>query len=214
MKKRYTLKENIVSAVIGGAIIIALSPYILHAQEEQRKACEVKVENVGNVHEVENYMPEKSIQETQATEITEITAELPNEELTEEAKQPEITEEMYNLIYYVSKVIHGEAGICDNTEKYWVATIFMNRLERSDFPNNPEEVLKRGYACYKDHNWNYEEPTQAEKDIAYDVVVNGVRICDITVVYQSKSVEGLLEEDGKVVYESKWHQYGTKRYNP
>lgn len=110
-------------------------------------------------------------------------------------------EEAEYIIAIVAMVIHGEASVCDSAEKYRVATVFMNRFERADYPDTVEEVLKDGYDYL---NYQDEEPTEEEKQIAREVVLNSIRVYDEDVVYQAKHPQG------KTVEVSDWHYYGSE----
>lgn len=111
-------------------------------------------------------------------------------------------------IYLLAKGIHCEGGICDEKEKYRIASVILNRLERDDYPNSIEKVLKHGYECYNGKNWN-EEPSIQELRIAEDVLVNGNRVYPIEVIHQS---QGYI--DGTIVEISEWHVYSAKDYLP
>lgn len=169
--------------------------------------------------------PEREIvQSMQSNEIVDETvdmnSELKYEEVseTEQALSDESTEtqetedesEQYSdevryQIYILAKAIYGEAGICDAAEKYRVGTVVMNRLERPDFENTLEGVLAEGYECYKNDMWYNSEPTEEEYQIAEDILINGTRVFDKTVVFQMQEWRY-----GEKEYVSKWHVYSSK----
>lgn len=125
-----------------------------------------------------------------------------------EIEEQHVDETCEKEIYFLAKGIHGEAGICDSDEKYRVGTVIMNRVERKDHPeqfkNDVESVLKAGYECYGNKQWFAEEPTEEEYEIARDIIINGTRVFDKTVVFQSKKCPY-----GEVIYKSQWHEYGS-----
>lgn len=125
------------------------------------------------------------------------------EEENEAKAEETLSDEQKYIVYMVAKTIHGEAGICDADEKYKVGTVFMNRYERADFPNTIEGVLRDGYECYQNEAWFNEEPTENEIRIAEDIVLNGTRVFDKTVVFQSKKAFG------EIVDITQWHEYGS-----
>lgn len=113
-------------------------------------------------------------------------------------------------LYRIAKLIHGEGSVCDSEEKYCIASVAVNRLERDDFPNSIEKIIKDGYDYKKDKNISWkEEPTNEELRIAEDVLVNGNRVFPIEVVFQS---QGYIE--GKIVKRTEHHVYSAKEYLP
>lgn len=109
-------------------------------------------------------------------------------------------------IYLLAKGIHCEGEMCDEDEKYRIASVILNRLERDDFPNSIEKVLEDGYSSYKGGKW-HEEPSIQELRIAEDVLVNGNKVYPIEVVFQ-----GYV--GGPIVETSEWHVYSAKDYLP
>lgn len=110
-------------------------------------------------------------------------------------------EEADYIIAKVAMVIHGEASVCDVQEKYGVGTVLMNRFERTDYPDSIDAVIRDGYDYL---NYEDEEPTEEEWQIAREVVLNSIRVYDEDVVYQSKHPQG------KTVEVSQWHYYGSE----
>lgn len=142
----------------------------------------------------------EEVSETEQALSDESTETQENEDASEQ-----YSDEMRYKIYILAKAIYGEAGICDTTEKYRVGTVVMNRLERPDFANTLEGVLAQGYECYKNDIWYNSEPTEEEYQIAEDILVNGTRVFDKTVVFQMQEWRY-----GEKEYVSKWHVYSSK----
>ena len=110
-------------------------------------------------------------------------------------------EEADYIIAKVAMVIHGEASVCDVQEKYGVGTVLMNRFERTDYPDSIDAVIRDGYDYL---NYEDEEPTEEEWQIAREVVLNSIRVYDEDVVYQAKHPQG------QTVDVSEWHYYGSE----
>lgn len=146
--------------------------------------------------------------ELEYEEVSETEQALSDESIeTQENKDTSVqySDEVRYQIHILAKAIHGEATGCDTTEKYRVGTVIMNRLERPDYANTLEGVLAEGYECYKNDMWYNSEPTEEEYQIAEDILVNGTRVFDKTVVWQMQ--EWVY---GELVYDSGWHKYSSK----
>lgn len=111
----------------------------------------------------------------------------------------------HDEVWYLAKTIHGEASICDESEKYRIGTVVMNRVQSPNYPNTVKGVVSSGaYSCYQDSRWYTEEPTQKEWQIARDIYENGVRVFESNVVYQAKHAFG------NIVFVSQWHEFGAE----
>lgn len=73
-------------------------------------------------------------------------------------------------IMLMAKTIHGEAGICSETQKRAVGWVICNRVDCEDFPDTVAEVITqphqfKGYAADK-------EPTDEEIRIAREILTD------------------------------------------
>lgn len=104
-------------------------------------------------------------------------------------------------LYLLAHVVCGEAQSCDDTEQRYVASVVLNRVLDSRFPNTIEGVVfqKRQYACVSDGNF-YRTPTERNWANAKWVLENG-SILPHNVVWQSRG------KQGKLYLKTKWHSY-------
>lgn len=105
-------------------------------------------------------------------------------------------------LYVMAHVIAGEAQICDDTEKRYVGSVVLNRVNHKEFPNTIKDVVfqKKQYSSVADRNY-YREPTENDWLNAKWVLENG-SVLPENIIYQSKG------RQGKNVYlKTKWHQY-------
>lgn len=81
---------------------------------------------------------------------------------------PRLIEPLDSDVEYVAKTIHGEAGICNDTQKKAVAWCILNRVDCADFPNTIEEVVTQPHQF---HGYAEDKvPTEEECLIAYEVI--------------------------------------------
>lgn len=210
------------------AIIATLSPLVVYAEEEQQFGQEQLLETSVEAPVLEQLNEQGQELQEQLQEQVELLAEesvAEEQVLAQEVETQPMTiweaiemlpPEKRQLVRINARVIHTEANSTkDANECYRVGTVFMNRVERQDFPSNINTLLKYGYTSYKNKYWVNDELTIMEVEIAYDIVVNHARVFDIEVIYQAKNVTQWTEPaGGMVVYQSQWHQYGTLSYNP
>lgn len=196
--------EQKLTAGVSRELTPTLIDYSILLEDATIVAPERKIVQSANLEETDKEVKEdeEAIQEMENLE-TEQSEEIANEEIKEQLDMM-----IEKDVHLLAKGIHGEAGNCDNDEKYRVGTVIMNRVERKDHPkyfkNDIEGVLKAGYDCYQNEQWFAEEPTEEEIEIARDILIDGTRVFDITVVFQMKNCPY-----GEVVYKSHWHEYGS-----
>lgn len=105
-------------------------------------------------------------------------------------------------LYLLAHLIAGEAQPCDDMEQRYVASVVLNRVADSRFPNSLENVIfqKRQYACIPDGNF-YRQPTERNWANARWILENG-SILPGNVVWQSGG------KQGRGVYlKTPWHYF-------
>ena len=104
-------------------------------------------------------------------------------------------------VYLLAHLIAGEAQPCDDMEQRYVASVVLNRVTDSRFPNSLEGVIfqKRQYACISDGNF-YRTPTERNWMNAKWILENG-SILPQKVVWQSGG------RQGRLYLRTKWHSY-------
>lgn len=104
-------------------------------------------------------------------------------------------------VYLLAHLIAGEAQPCDDMEQRYVASVVLNRVADSRFPNSLEGVIfqKRQYACISDGNF-YRTPTERNWENAKWILENG-SILPQKVVWQSGG------RQGRLYLRTKWHSY-------
>ena len=104
-------------------------------------------------------------------------------------------------VYLLAHLIAGEAQPCDDMEQRYVASVVLNRVADSRFPNSLEGVIfqKRQYACISDGNF-YRTPTERNWMNAKWILENG-SILPQKVVWQSGG------RQGRLYLRTKWHSY-------
>jgi len=128
----------------------------------------------------------------------------------EQALPMEYTEEELIIL---ATVIHAEASICDDAEKYRVGNVVINRIndtEHSEFENVNsiiEVIYQKGqFTCVEGNAWK-EGPTEKELEIAKELL-DGKRVIPDYVVWFSKQ-----HIFGEEYYSSKWHVFSGWEQN-
>lgn len=121
------------------------------------------------------------------------------EYLSDVAVTPAYTDEE---LYILTHIITGEAQGESDEEQRLVASVFVNRVNSSKFPDTFEEVAFQPgqYACTRGAKTYYREPTERNWENAKWVLENG-SILPENVLYQSGSPLG------KVYVKTKCHYY-------
>ena len=117
-------------------------------------------------------------------------------------EQCAVTPDPGTEIYLLAHLIAGEAQNCDDTEQRYVASVALNRVADSRFPDTLEEVIYQPgqYACVPDLNFN-REPTESNWKNAQYVLDNGSQLPS-SVVWQA----GFLQGNG-IYIKTAWHYY-------
>lgn len=98
------------------------------------------------------------------------------------------------MVDFIAHLINGEAGLywCTDEHQQLVGYVFCNRVRAKDFPSTFEGVLKGGYACAYDGNFD-KKPTQRARQNAKIVVDNylaGTIPVSADLIYQAEFVQG------------------------
>ena len=114
--RRYTLKENLLSALIGVVIGVPISLYAVNHQTPSEELVVIRDNPEPIYYEIEEI----------------------EEEIIEEEKEPPITEEER---YLLACLVYAEAGNQDLIGKRLVADVVFNRVDSETFPDTIEEVI-------------------------------------------------------------------------
>lgn len=112
--------------------------------------------------------------------------------------------EVESDLWYLAHIICGEAQNCDDQEQRYIASVVLNRVADSRFPDTIADVIKDTqygvqYASWYDGN-AMREPTQSNWENAEYVLTNG-SVLPEGVIYQAG-------EPQDTVYEhTRWHYY-------
>ena len=118
---RYTLKKNIILAILGAAIglPVAVCANAHHAQPEIARAEPVIYEELGPSEDSADPLP--------------VAYEMTEEELAEES--------YYDSLEVLAALVHAEAGNQDMIGKRLVAEVVLNRVESESFPDTVRDVI-------------------------------------------------------------------------
>ena len=127
--RRYSLKDNLISALIG--IMIGL-PLALYATDEQEKTREAQAEIRREIYEEQHvYQVEVPVIELKAEEITPEPTEEP-------APLFIISEEEFEMM---AQIVCAETYADDQDGKRYVADVILNRVDDPRFPGTITEVI-------------------------------------------------------------------------
>lgn len=125
-----------------------------------------------------------------------VVQEVKTEEIVEEKSEPVKNQnsEYEYMIDFIAHLINGEAGCdwCTDEHQQLVGYVFCNRVRAKDFPNTFEGVLKNGYACAYDGNFN-KTPTKrarANAKIVVDNYLAGTIPVSKDLIYQAEFKQG------------------------
>lgn len=155
-------------------------------------------DNNSEVVSAMNIESEVDLQEEVLVEETEtvVAQETKPQEIVEENKEPvkKQNSEYDYMVNFIAHLINGEAGCdwCTDEHQQLVGYVFCNRVRAKDFPNTFEGVLKNGYACAYDGNFN-KTPTkraQANAKIVVDNYLAGTIPVSKDLIYQAEFKQG------------------------
>lgn len=120
---------------------------------------------------------ETIVEEAEAVEV---------EEVAEEANEAD-----QNDIDLLARLIFAEANTLSYEAQSYAGSVVINRVNSNSYPNTIEGVIYQSgqYACVSDGHLAKATPTEAQYDLAEDLIENGSYI-PATVVYQAEFLQG------------------------
>lgn len=155
MRRRYTLKENLISVAIGVAIGVPLSLASMHSQDKMMHIQDKKMLEEQRAEEAER---EKiRVEEASSEPISQVLtaapapSQTPFEDVIESGEYDEL-----------AILVQAEAGNQDQVGKQLVVDVVLNRVESEDFPDTIHEVIaqKNQFTTVWDGAWQ-----RAEKNV-------------------------------------------------
>ena len=139
-------------------------------------------------------------EETVRTQSPDITSEETEEEteITMEKDYSQVPAE--SDLWLLAHVVSGEAHSCDRTEMEYVASVVMNRVKSSRFPNSIREVVYQSnpiqYACVYDGSGNFQQEPSIDNWEEAEYILNmyneeGYTVLPDDVVWQSQEPQGV-----------------------
>ena len=129
--------------------------------------------------------------------------------LAEEAEtEAEMSREVDSDWFDLAHLMWGEAGYTDSTERRYVGSVLLNRVDSDAFPNSIGECLYQNgqYTTVSDGGAFWTEPTEECWQDAYDLLIlwyeTGETDLPQEVVYQATKPQG-----SGIYIESIWGQY-------
>lgn len=133
--RKHTLKEIILSVIVGTAIGIPISLYAIGAQKEKRE------------EQITAYAPKEF--EAEAVEFTTAAVEkaeiAPAQFKTVTSQEELLEEEYYDSLEMLAACVEAEAGNQGLDGKRLVADVILNRVDDEDFPDTIEGVITQKY---------------------------------------------------------------------
>lgn len=166
--------------------------------------CGLAVNAKAPVLPTETVPEEVQVMQTEAEVETEVILSAETEAESETEMSREIDSDWFNLAH----VMFAEAGYTDSTERRYVGSVLLNRVDSSLFPDTIGECLYQPgqYTTVRDGGPFWQEPTeecwQDAEDLLLQWYENGETDLPQDVVYQSR---GPLGSGTYLV--SKWGQY-------
>lgn len=166
------VKRNVISAVIGGVLGLALGITSVHCQEQRREEEREWIRQYTMEQRVTT-LPVAGIEEVMMTTVSEAM-----EEEQEELLAPHDTFGIDEYEYYLlSHIVEAEAGNQGIDGKRLVVDVVFNRVMSDQFPNSVEEVLMQDgqFTTYTNGAYKLVEPSEdTHKAIAieYDYIRN------------------------------------------
>ena len=166
------VKQNVISAVIGGVLGLALGITSVHYQEQRREEEREWIKQYMMEQRVTT-LPVAGIEEVMMTTVSEATEE-EQEELLAPYDIFGIDEYEY---YLLSHIVEAEAGNQGIDGKRLVVDVVFNRVMSDQFPNSVEEVLTQDeqFTTYINGAYELVEPSEDTHEaiaIEYDYIRN------------------------------------------
>ena len=165
------VKQNVISAVIGGVLGLALGVTSVHYQEQRREEEREWIKQYMMEQRVTT-LPVAGIEEVMMTTASEAMEE--QEELLAPYNIFGIDEYEY---YLLSHIVEAEAGNQGIDGKRLVVDVVFNRVMSDQFPNSVEEVLTQDgqFTTYINGAYELVEPSEDTHEaiaIEYDYIRN------------------------------------------
>lgn len=165
------VKRNIISAVIGGVLGLALGITSVHYQEQRREE---------EREWIRQYMMEQRVTTLLVTGIEEVMMTTASEAM-EEQEELLAPYDIFGIdeyeYYLLSHIVEAEAGNQGMDGKRLVVDVIFNRVMSDQFPNSVEEVLTQDgqFTTYINGAYELVEPSEDTHEaiaIEYDYIRN------------------------------------------
>lgn len=178
MRRRYALKENLISVTIGIAIGVPLSLASMHSQG---KMMHIQYKKMLEEQRAEEAEREKiRMEEASSEPISQVLTAAP-------APSPTPFEDVIESGEYdeLAILVQAEAGNQDQVGKQLVVDVVLNRVESEDFPDTIHEVIvqKHQFSTVWDGAWQRAEKNVTASDYeAVEAELSGDRL-DTRILY-------------------------------
>ena len=166
------VKRNVISAVIGGMLGLALGITSVHYQEQRREE---------EREWIRQCMVEQRVTTLPVTGIEEVMTTTASEAMEEEQEELLAPYDVFGIdeyeYYLLSHVVEAEAGNQGIDGKRLVVDVVFNRVMSDQFPNSVEEVLMQDgqFTTYTNGAYKSVEPSEDTHEaiaIEYDYIRN------------------------------------------
>lgn len=166
------VKRNVISAVIGGVLGLALGITSVHYQEQRREE---------EREWIRQYMVEQRVTTLPVAGIEEVMTTTASEAMEEEQEELLAPYDIFGIdeyeYYLLSHVVEAEAGNQGINGKRLVVDVVFNRVMSDQFPNSVEEVLMQDgqFTTYANGAYKLVEPSEDTHEaiaIEYDYIWN------------------------------------------
>lgn len=166
------VKQNVISAVIGGVLGLALGVTSVHYQEQRREE---------EREWIKQYMMEQRVTILPVAGIEEVMMITTSEAMEEEQEELLAPYDIFDIdeyeYYLLSHVVEAEAGNQGIDGKRLVVDVVFNRVMSDQFPNSVEEVLTQDgqFTTYINGAYELVEPSEDTHEaiaIEYDYIRN------------------------------------------
>lgn len=166
------VKRNIISAVIGGVLGLALGITSVHCQEQRREE---------EREWIRQYMMEQRVTTLPVAGIEEVMMTTTSEAMEEEQEELLAPYDIFGIdeyeYYLLSHIVEAEARNQGIDGKRLVVDVVFNRVMSDQFPNSVEEVLTQDgqFTTYINGAYELVEPSEDTHEaiaIEYDYIRN------------------------------------------
>ena len=166
------VKQNVISAVIGGVLGLALGVTSVHYQEQRREE---------EREWIKQYMMEQRVTTLPVAGIEEVMMTTTSEAMEEEQEELLAPYDIFGIdeyeYYLLSHIVEAEARNQGIDGKRLVVDVVFNRVMSDQFPNSVEEVLTQDeqFTTYINGAYELVEPSEDTHEaiaIEYDYIRN------------------------------------------